>query len=253
MCVYACVIDGKYRFFSDTIHAVKKPRRTTGPVTPRNPWESLICISVPADDDVPHRHRPSPPARPSLTSPFIIITRLFITLCKYNANGYHYNTSSSLLPSKRHIDGGGDTQWRFWHDIKNNNNKIRYVLIPRRRRRYFPTDDRLKWKLIFRIRCRCISCSYSTRTFINRWLYTKHIIAWYYVTNNNITHTTTPKPPPLPLGHVLTTFSSFVCHEYTKKQTECVIHPLSRPPWRACHDRFTNDSLLIFNISNFVW
>lgn len=62
--------------------------------TPQNPSESLICISVPADHDAPRTPPPSPDSPPPTTtaaggiSPFIIITRLFITLCKYNADGY---------------------------------------------------------------------------------------------------------------------------------------------------------------------
>lgn len=64
------------------LHRRKASSNKTGPVTPRNPWASLICISVPAD----RRHSlvlPLPKVDVGGTSPFIIITRLFITLCKY--------------------------------------------------------------------------------------------------------------------------------------------------------------------------
>lgn len=78
---------------------------------PRNPWASLICISVPAET-LPARSPRSPAPLPLTstvyrvgTSPFIIITRLFITLCKYNADGYHYyNTSSSPSSPPRKRD-----------------------------------------------------------------------------------------------------------------------------------------------------
>lgn len=102
------------------IYVVKKPRRTTGLVTPRNPRASLICISVPADDDrrslpcsscSPTTRPPSPSHRSTIddgeTSPFIIITRLFITLCKYITRTDIVIIRHRRLPSKR-CGGGGD-------------------------------------------------------------------------------------------------------------------------------------------------
>lgn len=48
---YVLYMDGEYRFFSDDISSSKSLFEQTGPVTPRKPCASLICISVPADDD----------------------------------------------------------------------------------------------------------------------------------------------------------------------------------------------------------